>query len=113
MGNAAVEQQIGTPIDNNLLALLITNQTDRVIDKLELDPTTYYLKESINFRGDTLLHYACAKNNKKLVDYIMKKNPQLSHVRNNLNQKASDLLKDETIKSFYFNNEGNMRSTHA
>jgi hypothetical protein len=64
MGNSTIEQQKGTPIDNNLLALLVTNQTERLISKLDIDPTTYYLKESINFRGDTLLHYACARNNK-------------------------------------------------
>jgi len=36
MGNSA-EQQVGTPIDNNLIALLVTGQTERVIKKLEDD----------------------------------------------------------------------------
>ena len=34
MGNATLEQQIGTPIDNNLIALVITNQTEKVIAKI-------------------------------------------------------------------------------
>lgn len=62
MGNSA-EQQIGTPIDNNLIALLVTGQTDKVISKIEADQSGAFLKESINFRNDNLLHYACAKNN--------------------------------------------------
>jgi hypothetical protein len=36
MGNST-EQQVGTPIDNNLIALLVTGQTERVINKLEGD----------------------------------------------------------------------------
>lgn len=35
MGNMTLEQQIGTPIDNNLIALVVTNQTERVIRKIE------------------------------------------------------------------------------
>lgn len=99
MGNATVEQQFGTPIDNNLIALLVTGQTEKVISKLESEPDTHFLQESINFRGDTLLHYACAKNNVKLVDYIIKKNPNLMNMSNNLNQKAADLTSNESIRS--------------
>jgi len=62
MGNST-EQQVGTPIDNNLIALLVTGQTDKVITKIEADPSGSFLKESINFRNDNLLHYACAKDN--------------------------------------------------
>jgi ankyrin repeat protein len=82
MGNVTLEQQIGTPIDNNIIALVITNQTEKVISKIETDPTNFFLREKINFRGDTLLHYACAKNNNKLVEYILNKNPELLHVKN-------------------------------
>ena len=96
-----------------MIALLITNQTERVISKLETDPTTYYLRESINFRGDTFLHYACAKNNKRLIEYIMKKNPQLSNIRNNIDQKPEDLLTDATLKPLYFGTQNLARSTHA
>jgi hypothetical protein len=37
MGNTPLEQQVGTPIDNNLIALLVTDQTDKVISKVEAD----------------------------------------------------------------------------
>lgn len=81
MGNSA-EQQIGTPINNNLIALLVTGQTDRVISKIEADTSGSFLKESINFRNDNILHYACAKNNVTLVEYIVKKNPNLCFCKN-------------------------------
>jgi hypothetical protein len=31
MGSAAIEQQFGTPIEKSLIALLITDQTEKVI----------------------------------------------------------------------------------
>jgi hypothetical protein len=99
MGNTSLEAQVGSPIDNNLIALVITNQTDRVISKVEADPSSYFLREGINFRGDTLLHYACAKNNFKLVEYLLKKNPALLSRKNTHNQLASDLTTDPNIKS--------------
>ena len=74
--------QHGTPIENNLLALIITNQTQRVIDKIEKDPDQTILDDSTNFRGDTLLHYACAKNNPKLVEYMLRKCGRLAGVKN-------------------------------
>jgi hypothetical protein len=67
MGSGPLEQQIGTPIDNNIIALLVTNQTDRVIAKMESEGGTNLVNQRLNFRGDTFLHYACAKNNSKLV----------------------------------------------
>ena len=85
MGNSN-EQQVGFPIDYNLLALLMTGQTDRAIEKMKADPTDSFLKESINFRNDNFLHYACAKNDIKLVEYLLKKNPRLSTLRNNAQQ---------------------------
>lgn len=75
---------MGYPIDYNIIALLVTGQTERVIEKMEADPTHSFLKDSINFRNDNLLHYACAKNNVRLVEYILMKNPRLSSLRNNL-----------------------------
>ena len=98
MGNAN-EQQIGYPIEYNIIALLLTDQTDKVIDKLEKDETGTFLKDSINFRNDNLLHYACAKNNKKLAEYLMGKNPRLSALRNTLNELPADLASDAQIRA--------------
>ena len=65
MGNTP-EQQIGYPIDYNIIALLLTGQTEKVIEKIEKDDTGTFLKDSVNFRNDNLMHYACAKNDKRM-----------------------------------------------
>jgi ankyrin repeat protein len=98
MGNAA-EHQIGTPIDNNLIALLLTGQTERVIDKIESDSSGAFLRDSINFRNDNLLHYACAKNNLALVQYLVKRNPKLTTLSNNQDQLPADLATDPAVKT--------------
>lgn len=83
MGSGPLEQQVGTPIDNNLIALLVTNQTDKVISKIESEGETF-MSQRLNFRGDTFLHYACAKNNSKLVEYSIKKYPSLLTQKNDI-----------------------------
>ncbi len=78
---------------------MVTGQTEKVISKIEADSSNFFLSESINFRGDTLLHYACAKNNIKLVEYILKKNPQLVNVKNTAGELPVLLTNDDIIKS--------------
>lgn len=82
MGSGESEMQHGTPIENNLLALIINKHTQRVIDKLEADPDQNIIAESVNFKGDTLLHYACATNNLQLAEFFLKKAPQLANAKN-------------------------------
>lgn len=53
----------------------------------------------INFRGDTLLHYAAAKDNLKLVEYLVRKPEQMKSLKNKLEQTPKDLCKDPQIKS--------------
>ncbi len=53
----------------------------------------------INFKGDTLLHYACFKKNTELIKYLKQKPDFLCAVKNKANQKPLDLAKgDEEIK---------------
>ena len=98
MGNTP-EQQIGYPIEYNVIALLLTGQTDKVIEKIEKDDTGTFLKDSINFRNDNLLHYACAKNNKELAKFIMKKNPKLSMNKNSLGELPVNLATDLEVRN--------------
>lgn len=98
MGNIE-EQQFGTPIDNNIIALLLSGQTAKVINRLEADPSGTFFNDSINFRNDNLLHYACAKNNGQLAEYIMKKNPKLCSLRNSQNELPADLATDQAVKA--------------
>lgn len=45
----------------------------------------------INFKGDTLLHYACYKKNIHLIRYLRKKGDFLRTVRNKVNETPLDL----------------------
>jgi ankyrin repeat protein len=45
----------------------------------------------LNFRGDTLLHYACARNNVALVRYLVSRKDILLTTKNFMNQAAKDL----------------------
>lgn len=94
----AEEHQIGTPIDNNVLALLITGQSARFIEKMKDAGTENWLTNPINFQNDTILHYACAKNNKEVVEYLSSRNADLLMQRNNNEQLPSDLATDNNIK---------------
>ena len=98
MGGSESEMQHGTPIDNHIVALIISNQTQKVIDKLESDEDKSIISESVNFKGDTFLHYACAKNNQELVDYLLKKCTRLANVKNNKGQFPHDLATDERVR---------------
>lgn len=58
-------------LEHQMVHLIVTNQTNKLIEfihefKYEID-----INAAINFRGDTLLHYACAKNNLQLVKYLI------------------------------------------
>ena len=63
MGCGASDNQASVPIDNNVVALVVSGQTDLAIKKIEAMGNEFDPNASINFRGDTLLHYACKKNN--------------------------------------------------
>lgn len=56
------------PIGNSLVHLLQTGQNDLIINRLQSDPSL--CTSTISFRGDTIAHYACFKNNKELVRYL-------------------------------------------
>lgn len=45
----------------------------------------------INFKGDTLLHYACYKKNLELIRYLRSKPDFLRTVRNKVNETPLDL----------------------
>ena len=85
-------------IEHSLVHLAVTNQTDaliRLVDRYEFEVN---LNAPLNFRGDTLLHYACAKNNVALVKYLLDKKEILLTVKNKLKQKPMDMTKNEDIR---------------
>ncbi len=54
-------------IQHRLVHLVATEQTELVIDFINKYYYDLDINGAINFRGDTILHYACFKNNKQLV----------------------------------------------
>jgi hypothetical protein len=55
-------------ISSHLAALVITHQTERVIKLLHDKNNQLQINDEINYRGDRLIHYACLKNDEKLVE---------------------------------------------
>lgn len=59
-------------ISNSLIHLLQTDQNDAIIKKLAHYNQEKF-KERLNFQGDTIMHFACKKNNVLLVKYLIDK----------------------------------------
>ena len=57
-------------IQHKLVSLVVSEQTDDLILFINTYSYDFDINGSINFRGDTILHYACFKNNKRLVEYL-------------------------------------------
>lgn len=95
MGSEVVNMQVGTPINNSLIALIITEQTERVMEVINSDPSHELLLRPINFRGDTILHYACARNNIKLVSFLLQVEPSLKDIPNKKKQHPIELTTNE------------------
>lgn len=51
----------------------------------------------INFKGDTILHYACYKKNYRLIQYLKTKPDFLRTVRNKVNETPLDLAAKDPI----------------
>jgi hypothetical protein len=56
-----------------------------IIKKIEEMGPLFKSNTIINFKGDTMLHYACFKKNKKLIQYLRTKPDFLRTVRNKVN----------------------------
>lgn len=68
--------------ESSLVTLVVSNRTHLIIEKLELMGENFNCNGPLNFRGDTLLHYACARNNLQLVQYLIKQPNLIRSVRN-------------------------------
>ena len=98
MGCGATSKDFSISTENNLVALVVTNKTDLIIDKIREMGQNFNCNAPINFRGDTLLHYACAKNNQRLVEYLIQLPDQMKSIKNKLQQKPVDLSENDRIK---------------
>ena len=100
MGCSASESRTSVPISNSIMHLLHSGQTDAVIKKIEEDPAGLKKDTVYNFRGDTLLHYACSKNNRKLIEYLLQKGAD-KNKENTEGQTPADLVTDSSLLSLF------------
>lgn len=102
MGCQATSQIIAPSIsnlDHRLVALVAAGKTNAIIQLLEQYDYEIDINSSINFKGDTLLHYACFKNNKKLVEYLIGRKEILKTTKNYQNKIARDLTTHQDIQN--------------
>lgn len=53
----------------------------------------YDINMPVNFKGDTLLHYACAVADRDLVQFLLKQPTIIRTRRNNFDMTAEDVIK--------------------
>ena len=83
-------------IDNSILHLFQADSNDLLFKKLLKVPQIDF-NTKVNFRDDTFLHYACSRNNKEFVKYILFKNGN-PYAKNRDGLRPIDLTTDEEIK---------------
>lgn len=84
MGCNAIGRDSLASIDTGVVSLVATNQTDILIRKIEYMGDSFSLNTPLNFKGDTLLHYACAKNDARLVKYLLSKPEVIRTAKNHI-----------------------------
>lgn len=80
-----------------MIHLVVTNQTKPLIGLIQQCHFQININSAINFRGDTLLHYACAKNNVELAKYLLGRPDILKTTKNYLKQEAKQLTSNKEI----------------
>lgn len=81
-----------------MIHLMVTDQTEQLIELIERHRFQININSAINFRGDTLLHYACAKDNVKLVRYLLRRDDILKTVKNYSKREAKSYTSLDEIK---------------
>lgn len=80
----------------SLVALVITDRTREIKQMIEKQNTLFNPNAALNFKGDTLLHYACARGNVELVEYLVSREDILCGLANKLGEKPIDLAAGNT-----------------
>lgn len=71
-GSSGIIEPIETAnLDHEIVHLVVTGQTEQLINTVQAYDYELDVNAPLNFRGDTLLHYACARNNVELVKYLL------------------------------------------
>lgn len=73
-------------VQHKIVNLVVTDRTEELITFIKVYNYEIDINSAINFRGDTLLHYACYKNNKKLVEFLTAR-PDILRTKKNFSKK--------------------------
>ena len=87
-----------TNIEHRIVMMVTNGKTQELIQLLENHQYNFNINSALNFRGDTLLHYACYKNNKELVKYLTDREEIKRTLKNDALKRPKSLTTDEDIK---------------
>ncbi len=94
--NTAGEKHQTVPIENSMITLLVSGQNQLLMKKIKLQGKNIDYNMKLNFKGDTFLHYAAIKNNKQMIEYLIKNVPQINlHPLNDDGLRPVDVTKSE------------------
>lgn len=72
--------------------LVMEDKTSAIIYKINKLGSLFNPNAALNFKGDTLLHYACARENKSLVEYLISHKETIRSLKNKLDEKPHELV---------------------
>lgn len=61
--SGSAEKHDTVPIENSMITLLVSGQNDLLMRKIKLEGNNIDYNAKLNFKGDTILHYAAMKDN--------------------------------------------------
>lgn len=91
MGCEGSKLKGGTSVDNNLIALVMLDDTENIIRRMKSLGPTFDVNSRVNVRGDTLLHYAAKRNNETLIEHLLKQPGVNPTAKNDLGKTPKDL----------------------
>ncbi len=91
MGCEGSKVKMGTNVENNIIALVMLDDTEAIVRKTKAMGEAFKVNEQVNVRGDTLLHYAAKRNNQQLIRYLLSCPGANKNVKNSLGKTPIDL----------------------
>jgi ankyrin repeat protein len=91
MGCEASKFRSGANVDNNLIALVMLDDTDGVIRRVKSMGDKFNVNSKVNVRGDTLLHYAAKRKNESLIEFLLRQPGINVEARNEAGKAPKDL----------------------
>jgi ankyrin repeat protein len=91
MGCEGSKLKSGTTADNNLIALVMLDDTEAIVRRTKSMGPSFNINDKVNVRGDTLLHYAAKRNNYTLIRHLLSQPGVNAEPKNDLGKTPKDL----------------------